>query len=276
MRRLVVQCILHSIDRFNIENETFSINKIDDNYDGAITVDITAKDDSNIYVYVYSRNLDTVSVFSQALTTTMTVNDGYILDLGCHTPGELISIEMPLKDDCNSASVDFVVFTVNHEKFVEGYNKLQQGQIEYSKFDETLITGSFVAEKDEVLYTSIPYDESWSIYIDGKRVQNDDVFAISNALIGVNVTEGEHEITFIYEAQGLKECIVISTLFIIILLIFYILSTNKWLFFKNKKLNLWQRVSIAKNNAQAQERIEEIIFFDNVEDENNPPTDSNK
>ena len=265
-----------SIDRFNIENETFSINKIDDNYDGALTVDITAKDNSNIYVYVYSRNLDTVSVFSQALTTTMTVNDGYILDLGCHTPGELISIEMPLKDDCNSASVDFVVFTVNHEKFVEGYNKLQQGQIEYSKFDETLITGSFVAEKDEVLYTSIPYDESWSIYIDGKRVQNDDVFAISNALIGVNVTEGEHEITFIYEAQGLKECIVISTLFIIILLIFYILSTNKWLFFKNKKLNLWQRVSIAKNNAQAQERIEEIIFFDNVEDENNPPTDSNE
>ena len=265
-----------SIDRFNIENETFSINKIDDNYDGAITVDITAKDDSNIYVYVYSRNLDTVSVFSQALTTTMTVNDGYVLDLGCHTPGELISIEMPLKDDCNSASVDFVVFTVNHEKFVEGYNKLQQGQIEYSKFDETLITGSFVAEKDEILYTSIPYDESWSVYIDGKRVPKDDVFAISNALIGVNVTEGEHEITFIYEAQGLKECIVISTLFIIILLIFYILSTNKWLFFKNKKLNLWQRVSIAKNNAQAQERIEEIIFFDNVEDENNPPTDSNE
>ena len=265
-----------SIDRFNIENETFSINKIDDNYDGALTVDITAKDNSNIYVYVYSRNLDTVSVFSQALTTTMTVNDGYILDLGCHTPGELISIEMPLKDDCNSASVDFVVFTVNHEKFVEGYNKLQQGQIEYSKFDETLITGSFVAEKDEILYTSIPYDESWSVYIDGKRVPKDDIFAISDALIGVNVTEGEHEITFIYEAQGLKECIVISTLFIIILLIFYILSTNKWLFFKNKKLNLWQRVSIAKNNAQAQERIEEIIFFDNVEDENNPPTDSNE
>lgn len=265
-----------SIDRFNIQNETFSINKIDDNYDGAITVDITAKDDSNIYVYVYSRNLDTVSVFSQALTTTMTVNDGYILDLGCHTPGELISIEMPLKDGCNSASVDFVVFTVNHEKFVEGYNKLQQGQIEYSKFDETLITGSFVAEKDEVLYTSIPYDESWSIYIDGKRVQNDDVFAISNALIGVNVTEGEHEITFIYEAQGLKECIVISTLFIIILLIFYILLTNKWLFFKNKKLNLWQRVSVAKNNAQAQERVEEIIIFDNIEDENNPPANTNE
>lgn len=257
-----------SIDKFSIINETFSLNKIDNNYDGAVTVDITAKDNSNIYVYVYSRNLDTVSIFSQALTTTMTVNDGYILDLGCHTPGELISIEMPLKDDCSSASVDFVVFTVNHEKFVEGYNKLQDGQIEYTKFDETLITGSFIADKDEVLYTSIPYDESWNVYIDGKLVHKGDIFAISDALIGVNVTEGEHEITFVYEAQGLKECIVLSILFVIILLILYILNTQNWLFFKNKKQNLWQRVTVAEENKKSEKGFEEIIFFDNnnVED----------
>lgn len=262
-----------SIDRYNVINETFSLNKIDDNYDGAVTVDITAKDNSNIYIYVYSRNLDTVSVFSQALTTTMTVNDGYILDLGCHTPGELISVEMPLKDECNSASVDFVVFTVNHDKFVEGYNKLSDGQLQYSKFDETLITGSFVAENDEVLYTSIPYDESWNVYIDGKKVQKDDVFAVSDALIGVNVTEGEHEITFVYEAKGLEECIIISTLFVIILLIFYILISNKMLFFKNKKLNLWQKTSITIENKQSQEICEEIIFFDNSKNETDLPND---
>lgn len=262
-----------SIDRFNIVNETFSLIKIDDNYDGAVTIDITAKDNSNIYIYVYSRNLDTVSVLSQTLTTTMNVNDGYILDLGCHTPGELISVEMPIKDECNSASVDFVVFTVNHNKFVEGYNKLNDGQLLYSKFDETLITGSFVAEKDEVLYTSIPYDESWKVFIDGKLASKDDVFPISDALIGVNVTEGEHEITFVYEAQGLKECIIISILFVIILLIFYILSAKKWLFFKNKKLNLWDRVSVAEKSNQSQEVFEEIIFFDNTDNEDDSPAD---
>ena len=264
-----------ALDKFDIINETFSLNKIDDNYDGAITVDITAKDDSNIYIYVYSRNLDTVSVFSEELTTTMSVNDGYILDLGSHSAGDLISVEMPLKDDCNYASLDFVAFTVNHEKFVEGYNKLKDGQIEYTKFDETLITGSFIADKDEVLYTSIPYDESWNVYIDGKLVNKDDIFAISDALIGVNVTEGEHEITFIYEAQGLKECVVVSTLFVIILLIFYILVTNKWFIFKNKKPNLWQRVSVAKNN-HSHEFQEEIIIFDDNEIGVESPTDINE
>lgn len=265
---------IHSIDKYDIANESFTLNKIDGNYDGSITIDITAKDTSNIYIYVYSRNLGDVSVFSPKITTTMNVNDGYILDLGSHEPNDIISVELPLEEGHSSANVDFVAFTIDHNKFVKGYNKLKDGQIKYTKFDETIIIGEFTANKDEILYTSIPYDESWQIYIDGKKVSKDDVFAISDALIGVNITEGEHEITFIYEAQGLKECIVISALFIIILLIFYILSTNKWLFFKNKKQNLWQRISIAKKIEETQERVEEIIIFDHMENEFDSPIDT--
>ncbi len=254
-----------SIDRLNILSETLPLNKIDSNFSGSITIDITAKDTSNIYIYVYSRELDTVSVLSPEFTTTMTVNDGYILDLGCHSPGDIISVEMPLKEDAYSASVDFVAFKVDHEKFVEGYNKLKDGQLQYTRFDETYINGTFTANENEILYTSIPYDEGWNIYIDGKRIKNDDILAISEALIGIKVTEGEHEITFKYEAQGLQESIIISSLFIITLLIFYILITRKWLFFKNKKTNLWQKVRIAQKyeiERQMRERNEEIVTFD--------------
>lgn len=258
-----------TIDRESIWNETFSMNKISDEYDGSITIDITAKDTSNIYIYVYSRNLDTVSVLSQNISTTMTVSDGYILDLGSHEPGSVISIELPLKEDVSSASVDFSAFTIDHEKFVEGYSKLKDGQLEYTEFNETVVKGTFKADENEILYTSIPYDESWKVYIDGKRVSSEDVIAVSDALIGVNVPKGEHEITFVYEAQGLQECVVISSLFVIILLIFYILSSNKWLFFKHKKLNLWQRSKVAEKSSLEAVEIkieEEIIFFDSNEE----------
>lgn len=252
-----------SIDRFSINEGTFALNKVSNEYDGSITIDITVKDTSNIYIYVYSRNLDTVTILSPSYTNTMTVNDGYILDLGSHKPNDLISVELPLKEDVSSASVDFVAFTVDHEKFVEGYNKLKSGQLEYTEFDETIIKGNFVAEKDEILFTSIPYDESWNVYIDGKAVSKSDIFAISGGLLGINVTEGKHDVTLVYEAQGLKECIVMSSLFIIILLIFYILSSNNMLFFKNKKKNLWQRVLIAKDKTENQVfNTDEIFFFD--------------
>ncbi len=262
---------LLSFDQESIETGALSFNKIDTNYDSSATVDITVDTTSNIYVYINSRNLDTVSIMSQNYTNTMDVLDGYILDLGTHNIGDVISIEMPMKEGSSSASVDFVAFTVNHEKFVEGYERLSNGQIEYESFDETRFTGKFTAEENEILYTSIPYDESWNVYIDGKRVSKDDIFAISDALIGVKVTEGEHSITFVYEAQGLNESIVISALFTIILLICYTFKTNGWLFFKKKKNNLWQRVNNVKSeqNNQIIHIEEEIIVFDDKDNENN-------
>ena len=45
------------------------------------------------------------------------------------------------------------------------------------------------------------------------------------------------------------------------------------LFFKNKKLNLWQKTSIAIVNKQTQEICEEIIFFDNSKNETDLPND---
>lgn len=265
-----------SIDRFSINEGTFALNKISDEYSGSITIDITAKDTSNIYIYVYSRSLDTVTILSPSYTNTMTVNDGYILDLGSHKPDDRISIELPLKDDVSSASVDFVAFTVDHEKFIEGYNKLKDGQLEYTEFNETSVKGNFVAEKDEILFTSIPYDKSWNVYIDGKPVNKSDIFAISGGLLGINVTEGNHNITLVYEAQGLKECSVISALFVIIILIFYILSSNEMLFFKNKKKNLWQKVCIAKEEAETKNFIKEEVFFFNEENNDEINSENNE
>ncbi len=265
-----------SIDRFSINEGTFALNKISDEYSGSITIDITAKDTSNIYIYVYSRSLDTVTILSPSYTNTMTVNDGYVLDLGSHKPNDRISIELPLKDDVSSASVDFVAFTVDHEKFIEGYNKLKDGQLEYTEFDETSIKGNFVAEKDEILFTSIPYDKSWNVYIDGKPVNKSDIFAISGGLLGINVTEGNHNITLVYEAQGLKECSVISALFVIIILIFYILSSNEMLFFKNKKKNLWQKVCIAKEEAETKNSIKEEVFFFNEQNNDEINSEDNE
>ena len=260
-----------SIDEFSINEGTFALNKISNEYNGSITIDITAKDTSNIYIYVYSRNLDTVSVLSPKITTTMTVNDGYILDLGSHNYGEIISVELPLKEDVSTANVDFIAFTINNEKFVEGYNKLHEGQLEYTKFDETVIEGTFTAEDNEVLYTSIPYDKGWNVYIDGKKVNKNDLFAVSDALLGVKTTSGEHNIKFVYETLGLRECTVISAVFVLILLAFSFFATNKLLFFKNKKMNLWQRTENQINDVLSDE---EIIYFDtdsetSIEENNN-------
>ena len=50
------------------------------------------------------------------------------------------------------------------------------------EFTDTKIEGSFIAENNEILYTSIPYDEGWNIYIDGKKANNENLIKISDAM----------------------------------------------------------------------------------------------
>ena len=51
------------------------------------------------------------------------------------------------------------------------------------------------------MYTSIPYDEGWSLKVDGEEY---DYFKILNGLIGVKLQPGEHKIEFKYKLPGLR------------------------------------------------------------------------
>ena len=254
-----------SLDRELVKTGSFVMNKISDEFDGSLTIEITAKDNRNIYIYVYSRNLDTVSILSPSYSNTMNVIDGYILDLGKHEIGETISIEMPLKDGVTYANVDFVAFNVNQGKFIEGYEKLENGQLEYTKFDDTTIEGAFIAEKDEILFTTIPYDVGWNVYIDGEKVKKDDLVQISDSLLGVKTTSGEHSIKFVYQAKFLNETLIISGIFVLLLFIRLILREKKLLTYKNKKETLWERTLNAKTSQDDLIDEEIIIEFDSNE-----------
>lgn len=245
------------------DSGTVSIHKEDSTDDASLTVQITAESKENIYIYINSRNLDTVTVYTPKMTKTMTVSDGYILDIGHYNIGDKIDIVLPIKEDRTYATVDFRVFSVNNEKFTEGYEQLKDGQIEYTKFDETVISGTFKADENEVLYTSIPYDIGWNVYIDGKKVDSSKIFKISDAQIGVEVDAGEHEITFSFTPPGLKNSIIISAVFTIFLLLLYIFKERKMLFFKNRKANIWQLSRKLEKEAKAsniQKEIEDEVL----------------
>ena len=222
------------------ENGTFVFYKVDDNSPASVNANITTNKKGNVYLYLYSRQLDNVTVSSSNISTSMTVSDGYILDLGNYDENEIITVEMPFNDQYNYANVRFTVFTVNNDNFVEGYNKLKSGQMEYTNFNETKIEGTFTADENEILYTSIPYDKAWNIYIDGEKVSKDNIIKISDALLGVKVTPGKHSITFNYSIPGTTISLIISIVFILLLTVLYYLNKKKVFIFNKFKQNIWE------------------------------------
>ncbi len=230
----------------------FSLNKIDSNTEASATATITAETNGHIYIYVYSRNLDDVSIYSPSISTSMTVSDGYILDIGYYEPNDKISVTMPINNEQTYANVDFVVFTIDDEKFVDGYNVLKSGQIEYTSFSETIIEGNFVANDNEILFTSIPYDKGWNVYIDGEKVAEENIVKISDALLGIKVSSGEHSIKLEYSIPGLTIAYIISGIFVILLFVLLLLKKKNILLFKNCKINIWEDSEL---NGETQETL---------------------
>ena len=238
-------------------------------------INLTASSNDHIYVYINSRNLDDVTISSATIDTTMHVTDGYILDLGYYNTYDSIHIELPLKDEVTYANVDFVLFTMNDEVFIEGYNKLKSGQIEYTEFTDTKIEGSFIAENNEILYTSIPYDEGWNVYIDGKKANNENLIKISDALLGIRVSEGEHTISLEYSIPYMKLATVVSLIFIIFLLFICFIKNKKILIFKSVKQNIWEKSEniveeiFVMNNEKSENITEPVIETDTTDNQEN-------
>lgn len=256
---------LMTVADFEKETESFRLSKLESGSKAAATILFPSPVNGNVYIYVSSRNVENVVVYSPVIQNTMTVSDGYILDLGMHKIGEEISVEIPVKDDVSYAQIEFCAFTIDEEKFTKGYEKLKEGQIEYERFDETFIKGKYTAEENEILFTSIPYDRSWNVYVDGKKVSSDDIIKVSDALLGIKTESGTHEIVFKYDIPCYNLCICISAGFTVILLLLYVLKTRKWLFFKNCN-NIWQRTKSIENEQPIDIYPDDLIDYDVTEE----------
>jgi len=67
--------------------------------------------------------------------------------------------------------------------------------LQLTGFTNTKVKGTITSLDDGLLYTSIPTDKNWSVYVDGVKSE---IVLIDNAMIAVFLNKGYHEIEFRY------------------------------------------------------------------------------
>lgn len=108
------------------------------------------------------------------------------------------------------------IYNINHKKFKQAYEYLNNHKLDMKVFKENKITGNITLEEGMSVYTSIPYDDGWKVYVDGKETET---FALGESLLAFNAPTGTHEITLKYEIPHFKLGLLITITSIIILII---------------------------------------------------------
>ena len=91
----------------------------------------------------------------------------------------------------------------------QAYNQLATQQMEITEYTDSSLEGYLSSDGEHKVFTSIPYDKNWKIYVDGKRVKTD---AIADAFLSFTVGNGEHQVRMVYSNPYILVGILISLL----------------------------------------------------------------
>lgn len=217
------------------ENGTYWLEKSDSssNY-GTETVSLSPTIDGNLYLYVKSSDLKTITVNSEKVSDiTQSMEYAYILDLGYHNKGDEVLVTLDASTmESESTSFDFYCYTADDTVVKNMYNSLAGNSLDVESYSDTTIKGTVNAKENCYLYSSIPYDDGWSVYVDGKKAET---FEIGGTLLAIELTPGQHKIEYKYFPVGFLYGIIISAVTVFGLCGFYIYNKSSLKLNKSKR-----------------------------------------
>jgi len=63
------------------------------------------------------------------------------------------------------------------------------------EFSDTKFVGSLKSAEDGTVFTTIPYDSNWQVYVDGEQVPT---YELVDSLLGFDIPSGEHSVEIRY------------------------------------------------------------------------------
>jgi len=195
----------------NYENNSFIIRKVSsDEDDGIIKYSIRGNDDRSVYVQFQREHI----YYSLESPLLLGGNENSVYDMGRLTGAyakELARVDGGYEVVIQIASDNMPAIAYqqanfcyyNEDELIKAYDILSQNQMVIREYGNTYID-AYVTVPDErtVLFTSIPYDEGWTVYVDGVETQTHAV--VGDAFLALELEPGYHDLEFEYEAPGAR------------------------------------------------------------------------
>jgi len=143
-----------------------------------------------------------------------------LIDLGIVPEGANIKLELELtrkgeyeKTYRTTGNVSIYAASFENSTFEKAYNELSKNPMVISEYGDDFINASINTDSDGFLYTSIPYDDGWTVKVDGQEVET--IPFGSDGLLGIDISKGSHSIEFSYYPVGFNLGIAITAVSLI-------------------------------------------------------------
>lgn len=112
----------------------------------------------------------------------------------------------------------------NVELIKEKLNKLREHELNIEINKGSYIKANIKLDDKSTLFTTIPYEENWDIYVDGKK---SNYYEMLDQFIAIDLDKGEHVIEFKYNVRGLKEGTIISIIGVLLLITYCVYDKRR-------------------------------------------------
>lgn len=124
-----------------------------------------------------------------------TISLPQMIAVGDVKAGDRIDIKI-LCDAGEKSTMTVTAAILDNALFWQGYGILNESTLELTTFENTLVEGYVLCEREGLLYASIPQNGNWRAEVDGQPAQ---VQLVGDCMLAVELTEGTHVVTFTYE-----------------------------------------------------------------------------
>jgi len=108
--------------------------------------------------------------------------------------GDVVDVALACKAN-ESGNIRVSAAIMDESAFWKGYDVLSQSTLELTDFSTAALDGTILCNRDGLLYTSIPQNGNWYVYVDGELAQTQ---LVGDAMMAVPLSKGYHEVSFRY------------------------------------------------------------------------------
>ncbi len=201
---------------FNAEGNPAALNCTKGNFAGghtgftnagsnaSVSYRIFAPKDGDIYMYVPTDYEREVSVYANNIYVGILFeSDNHnIKKLGTFKAGEEINVRFDLnRSDLYIKEPQFAMLDSDAHKAAVQQVLAMNTYTKVEKLSATHLKVTASTDKDRTLFTTIPYEKGWTVYVDGVAVTPET--AVCGALMAIPLTAGEHTVELKFFSAGL-------------------------------------------------------------------------